>query len=751
MPASNEYPKLRAGLVVGEMTQKGERVHVVKDPVTRRIFRFGETEYFIASALDGSTPPGDIRNRFFGAFGVDLPADKLDTFIARLDRLGLLDRGLPPEAIARSQESEARRKSVGTGLYIKLRTIDPDGFFSFLAPRTRFFFTRHFVLLTILLSLAAVLILADGWQDYVGQSRRLLRPGAIPPLLIALLLVSGLHELAHGLTCRHFGGHVHEMGFLLIYLLPAFYCNVSDAWLFEDKRKKLWVSFAGVFVQLFLWAGAAVVWWIVDRETALSEFSVLVMTASGVSALFNFNPLIKLDGYYMLVDWLEMPNLRQKAFAYLLSQVTPSRTKRSERSGAVGESAKRVYVWYGVLAVVYSLALIVFIVLKAAQYVIARYHGAGLLALAAGLILLFTGILERWIMNVRGLFAERKGPGMKRRKLVIGIGVAAAAILILTFVRWDLRITGRFILLPNARATIRAEVDGILSDIRVDEGDTVRAGTTIARIDDSEYRTRLEEAEADMARQGATLALLRKGPLEIEVDRQRKLVDRARMQVAYAEKEFERLGELHRKNLVSSNDYEKAQQELDLSRADLERSEADLRILAVGNRPEEIREAEAEVDRLRASLAFLTQQIGRTNIRSPIDGVVSSHRLGDRLKEYLETGDEICEIVSCDRMLLEMPVSEKDIVDVREGMGVKLKARSLPALSFGGRVVSVPPVAVDRMNRTVLIVTAEVDNPRHLLKPGMTGTARIYCGKRSLIDLLTRKIIRFVRVEFWWW
>jgi multidrug efflux pump subunit AcrA (membrane-fusion protein) len=171
----------------------------------------------------------------------------------------------------------------------------------------------------------------------------------------------------------------------------------------------------------------------------------------------------------------------------------------------------------------------------------------------------------------------------------------------------------------------------------------------------------------------------------------------------------------------------------------------------VGSRPETIREAEAEVDRLRASLGFLSQQIERTEIRSPIAGVVSTHRLKDRLTTFLEIGDEICEIVSCGRMLVETPVSEKDVIDVREGMPVKLKARSLPAASFAGKVVSVPPVAIDRMNRTVLIVTSQVENPRHLLKPGMTGTARIYCGKHRLIDLLTRKIIRFVRVEFWWW
>ncbi|MCX5753908.1 MAG: hypothetical protein NTW97_09755 [Candidatus Krumholzibacteria bacterium] len=268
MPTPLEYPKLRTDLVVGEMTQKGERVYVVKDPVTRRIFRFGETEYFIARALDGAIAPDEILSRFRAAFGVALPSEKLDAFVGRLDRLGLLDRGLSAKEIVRSQR-ETGERGAGRGLYIKLKTINPDAFFSFLAPRIGFFFTRYFVLITILLSIAALGITVADWRDYAEQAQRLLRLGTIPALLIAVIAVIALHEFAHGLTCAHYGGHVYEMGFLLMYLLPAFYCNVSDAWLFEDKRKRLWVSFAGVFLQIFIWGAAAVVWRIVDPETPL--------------------------------------------------------------------------------------------------------------------------------------------------------------------------------------------------------------------------------------------------------------------------------------------------------------------------------------------------------------------------------------------------------------------------------------------------------------------------------------------------
>jgi multidrug resistance efflux pump len=244
---------------------------------------------------------------------------------------------------------------------------------------------------------------------------------------------------------------------------------------------------------------------------------------------------------------------------------------------------------------------------------------------------------------------------------------------------------------------------------------------------------------------------MRTGPLREEIARLEKAVERAKTKVTYSEREYERVGELYRKNLVAQHEYETAEQELNLDRKDLERAESDLRVLQAGNRPEKIREAEAEVERLRATREFLSGQIAKTIIRSPIPGVVATHRLRDKLGGHVDVGDEVCQIVDCAKMLLEMPVSERDVMDIGKGMKVKLKARAIPEKSFYGRVASVPPVAIDSNDRTVLIVTSEVDNAHHLLKPGMTGTAKIYCGKRAIIDLLTRKIIRFVRVEFWWW
>src|SRR5437762_11088942 len=132
-----------------------------------------------------------------------------------------------------------------------------------------------------------------------------------------MLAVSIAHEFAHGLTCKHFGGEVRELGVLLLYFQPAFYCNVSDAWLFPEKSKRRWVGFAGPYFELFLWACAVLVWRLTDPETWLNSGALAVLAVSGVKTLLNFNPLLKLDGYYLLSDALDMPNLRQRSYAYV--------------------------------------------------------------------------------------------------------------------------------------------------------------------------------------------------------------------------------------------------------------------------------------------------------------------------------------------------------------------------------------------------------------------------------------------------
>ena len=155
------------------------------------------------------------------------------------------------------------------------------------------------------------------WNEIVRDLRHLYRFDALVLAWITVLTVTTAHEFAHGLTCKRFGGEVHEIGFLLLYFQPAFYCNVSDAWLFPKKSHRLWVTFAGAYLEIFVWSLATLAWRATEPDTWINFVAMVVMATSGIKSVFNMNPLIKLDGYYLLSDYLEVPNLRQRSTSYL--------------------------------------------------------------------------------------------------------------------------------------------------------------------------------------------------------------------------------------------------------------------------------------------------------------------------------------------------------------------------------------------------------------------------------------------------
>ena len=222
-------PKLRSDLIVRRQETANGTFFILKNPVTGDFFRFREAEQFIAQQFDGETPLEVVRRRTEEEFGAALRPEILRAFVKNLEKRRLLERE------GEKRKADSRRGRIqGTLLYFRVKLLDPSRLFDRLIPRIGFFFTPHFLVLS-----AALIILAAGTViANFGQLAQDLadsfQVSSLPLWVVLIFLVISLHEFAHGLTCRHFGGEVHEVGFLLIYFQPALYCNVSDAWLFPE-------------------------------------------------------------------------------------------------------------------------------------------------------------------------------------------------------------------------------------------------------------------------------------------------------------------------------------------------------------------------------------------------------------------------------------------------------------------------------------------------------------------------------------
>jgi len=822
-------PRLRDDLITSRQTAAGAVSFVVKDPSTGQFFRFRDAEQFVAQQLDGSTPLDVIRRRTEGKFGAPLSREALADFIKTLRRYGLLEAdGTEPGHL-----SGPRRRVRGSLLLLRLKAFDPDRLFNRLIGKLGFFFTRPFLALS-----AALIVLAFGvtfmhWHEIGQDVGRLYRIQVFAVAWLLILMVGMGHEFAHGLTCKHFGGEVHEVGFMLLYFQPALYCNVSDAWLFSEKSKRLWVTFAGAYFELFIWALATLTWRVTNPETWPNLVALVVMATSGIRTLMNFNPLLRLDGYYLLSDYLEIPNLRRRALRYIGAQLRRLVGAAAPAAPEATARERRLFVVYGVLAAVFSFVLLGFVLFKLSN-VLVPYQMTGLLLLTFLFVPRLRRRLRRLGFQPSVPFRQGKSrPASIRRPLVLGALIVGVG-MVLFLVPLELKVTGEFKVLSTRNADVRAEVNGIIEKIAVDEWYAVRGGDVIARLVDRDYIADLRQTEGQIAEKSARLRMLKAGPRPEEVQLARREVQTAATRVNEARKEYEqaiqilkqqrskaeatvkkaeerlkysrnelrRFQALLKDDFVSRKDYDAAENqalvaenELDEAQAELRRvladdlaqsrkeaalaetqrleAESKLALLVAGTRLEEIDAAEAEIMRLQAQRSYVAEQLRLVNVVTPIAGVITTptRQLRDMTGRQVNKGDLIAEVHELDTITAEIAIPEKEIGDVRVGSSVFVKARAYPEQTFAGTVTSIAttvngtskatpvpstssaptPQPTTEAERTVL-VTTQLDNASRLLKPEMTGKAKIYCGGRSIFDLITRRLARTVRVEFWsWW
>lgn len=939
--SSSHLPQLRTDLTLHEQETVDGATLIVKDPVSGEFFRLQAAAAFIARQCNGETPPDVIQQRAEAAFGQRLTADELSAFLRSLDRSGLLET----ERGERARNQTRRKRHQGSTLYMRYRVVDPDRILDWLMPRTRFFFTPAFVVLSALLIVLAIGIGIFNWSYILQGALDLVRLSTLPLLVATIFLALTAHEFAHGLTCKHFGGEVREMGLMLLYFQPAFYCNVSDAWLFPEKRKRLWVGFAGPYFELFLWALAAILWRITAVDTWINEASLVLMATSGVKTLFNFIPLIKLDGYYLLSDYLEIPNLRKKSFRYLGSLLKRVAGLRG-RLPAIPRRERRIYLIYGVAAVVFSVSLLLSIAGTWGEYLIVERQRLVFLALTA-LVGVRLRILARKLfggdfgesgsrrsrssrresadpdherdhssnyrftpasqgpsyvyVRARGgtararagetdpaplrerpdsrdedaergrraeggdgaagagaavretsgagdpaattgagpertATADTTGPATPRRDSSTGtdpadegedpdartgstaashggsghgssgdrssgsgsssgggsgrssrrrrrrrwrrirrwsvrLAVVGAIGVLLFAVRIELRVAGSVDILPLHNADVRADIDGTVAEVYVDEGDHVEEGDLIARLYDHDNRAELQKTKAEIQKAQAELDELVAGPTKEEIEVARSAVASARRELEFARNNLARTKTLFEREVVSQKEYDAARETVAKGENRLTEAKSELDVLLAGTREEAVRGARAELERLRVQRQYLQEQVERARVRSPATGIVTTptRQLDGMRGKAVSKGGLIAKVHQLDTVTVEATVSEKEMADVKIGQTIGVKPRAYPNRVFYGKVQKIASTTVGSSaassdgsdggnadstsagSATTIRLTTELDNDAGLLKPGMTGMAKVYCGERRIIDLIIRRLSRTFRVEFWSW
>lgn len=788
-------PRRHPNLVIREMDERNR--FVVKHPGTGDFFEIGEQEHFLLTRLDGAADRDALSREFESRFSQTLTTSDLDEFIDVAEQQGLLcESGM-------EQRRTSGRQSL---LNWRKRLLDPDRFFTWLEPRIRFFWTPGFVALSALSIGLAICLLWVSRQNLLQSFNSSLHLESILIAWMSLLVVITLHEFAHGLTCKHFGGQVNEIGFLLLFFMPCFYCNVSDAWLFPEKSKRLWVTFAGGFFELFVWSLAVFAWELTVPGSLVNHVAFIVVSLCGIQSLFNFLPLIKLDGYYLLSDWLEIPNLRQRAL---------DRWKISLRHILWGapipapESDHRLLTLFGLASWTFSLVFVCLMLVSLGSWMGHRFGPAGVAWIALpGVILvsrMFRGVTGGEVAQMLRL------RGWRTTMWLLALAVSGSA---LCFWEIEDRAGGEFQLRSTVRAEVRAPVAGFLREICVAEGQPVPRGACVLRLEIPDLTSEIAQKKAELQEAQAGLSQLEAGTRPEELRAQRNRIesarawrdvaqkdldhsraalerqlessdtenDRARAELDAAQEHFNRTKLLQANSASSAKDFETAQLRMRTAQAaslkavadrralesrgvllvELELAEREhelaslqstLTVMEAGSRLEAIQGQRSRVERLREQVRQLEGRQEQLVVCTPVGGFVTTPHYREKIGSYFQTGELILLVEDPSSLEAEIRVDEQALKRVRDGQDVTLRPRSLPLEKVLGKVDRVanaadPPDA----SRSVSHVTIEcsLGTSAEALRPGMSGFARINTGKRPVGAILTDRVLRNLKTEYWW-
>jgi len=781
--------KLRSDLEIRPEQNSGV---IVKDPITRRFYRFTPVQASVIELLDGHNEPAAIAAEASRKHETTVTEEQVKEFAGKLRALWLLDH---PYCWAKlGAMAKNRRTAIRSLLSIKIHAFNPDRIITKLERKLRFCFDSAFSAIVWSAAIVATMISILNAESLFMSMGTLFSLYSIPLIVIVIFALMTIHEFAHGLALKHYGGKVEEMGFLVLYFIPAFYCNVSDAWMLK-KSERIRVTLAGAYVQVFLWALATMAWRLLATDTLASRICLITIAFTAIQTIFNFNPLIRLDGYYLLSDLLEVPNLRPKAITYVRDRVISLLTGISSGGDkGLSRREKRLFLYYGTASSFFTVLIVWVMFQRLGGWLVREFHTWGVVLIS---VLFFMAVPAANKENAIALGKMTRTVVSRFRKNPVALTILIL-VLIAGFLPWQLKISGDFTMLASNRVSVTPEVSGNLKKIYVEQGTQVHTGDVLAEIENLEISNNYEDVKGELETQKASLDLLKAGTRPEEIERAKKVIEtknaelynlarideeRAVLRETIAKKEAElanarstneRTQSLFKSGLIARTDverdqtaYEVQQKELseakgqvnileeqtdrnrDIKRKELAQAQSELDILLAGARKESIRATESQVKKLEEKLRILTQQTELLKIRSPIDGTVATSYLHNRIGDFLDKGNIFCEIVSNGKMVIEMPVPENEIGDVKLGYPITMKVRGYPKRWYEARVRSIAPVADMNGSERIVTVQGDLPDPDGSLKAGMTGAGKILCGKRMIFEIASRRAIRWIRTEFW--
>ncbi len=502
-------PRLHPKLIAREQIEGGVPTMVAMISGGSSVFRFTPEQWKLVELFDGERSYQEVSELYAHETGMEYTEEEIRSFANGLDDEGFFYKTAielnitAGQKLSDERQKRIRKKKVDLAL-MTFSTWDPDAFLTRLHDSVSFIYSRWFTFFTLGMFAIMALIFVGGrheiWRD-TQEYYTFTHKGAadLAEFWLLFCFLGFFHETAHGLTCKHFGGAVHKMGFMLIYLTPAFFADITEVCVYGGKWPRVAAIFAGIWVELMFCSVASIVWWGTPAGSLTHDFAYKIMLITGVAVpMMNLNPLMKLDGYYLLGELVGVPAIKERSTEYLSTWVKHAWLGLPVEVAYLPRHRRWLFVGYAVASGLYSY-FVLFTVVIFSNNVLFRFipQWAFLPTIFLALFILRSR-LRSSARLMRDLYLDKEQSlrawWTPPRKAALGI-----AILLASFAPvWRETVSGRFVLEPVNRAVIRATVPGEITDVLAEEGAPIVAGAPVFRLRNASLEETADRSRSDL-------------------------------------------------------------------------------------------------------------------------------------------------------------------------------------------------------------------------------------------------------------
>lgn len=497
-------------LLVGrEHIEEGEKIILAHVPGSTNLFRLTPDQWELAHLFDGQRSYQEIADLFVAQTSTQATPEDVRMFAEMMEDIKFWYQSPQEKNAALMEKLRERRKKqkktkAGDMAHIVVAKWDLDELVETAHRKLQFVYTPWFTVTTLILFSFTAYVFVTYWSQigvdtleyYTFTDKSVADLGEF---WILFFIMAFFHESAHAVTCKHYGGGVHATGFHLIYLAPAFFVDVTEVWVYANRFQRVITCLVGIWTELIICSVATVVWWGTPPGGTIHDLAYKVILIAGIAVvLMNLNPLVKLDGYYVMSETLGIDGTKERSTALTLGWLQKHIFRLPVEVHYVRPLLRWFFVPYAILSGLYSYLLLY----GAARLVgnIFRHFSPEWAFLPTAIVsfLIFKSRIIKLGKFMRTVAVEKRDFFFRRRSYIAIFAIVLLLLLAVPF--FTKTVEARFILEPAQHALIRARVSGTVAEVLIHEGQTVAPGSPVLRLRNLDLESKKASAEAELER-----------------------------------------------------------------------------------------------------------------------------------------------------------------------------------------------------------------------------------------------------------